>query len=93
MESEIIEAHKQQLILEDGSQYFYTRKPVEITNILGTTTAVLDEYLITNIAGETLRLYKTKEDNWYDIPDVNAGADNGLLLALKMALNSFSKTG
>ncbi|MBP6023838.1 hypothetical protein [Ferruginibacter sp.] len=93
MECEIIEAHKQQIILEDGSQYFYTIKPVEITNILGTTTAVLDEYLITNIAGETLKLYKTKEDNWYDIADVNAGADNGLLLALKMALNSFSKTG
>jgi hypothetical protein len=93
MGSEIIEAHRQQIILEDGSHYFYTIKPVEITNILGTTTAVLDEYLITNIAGETLRLYKTKEDNWYDIPDVNAGADNGLLLALKMALNSFSKTG
>lgn len=93
MESEIIEAHNQQINLEDGSQYFYTIKPVEITNILGTTTAVLHEYLITNIAGETLKLYKTKEDNWYDIADVNAGADNGLLLALKMALNSFSKTG
>lgn len=88
MEMELIDAEKQHIILEDGSQYFYTVKPVQIANALGTAVAVLDEYFITNSSGETYRLYKTNEGNWYDISEVNKGVDKGVLLGLKLGIDS-----
>ena len=88
METELIDAAKKQLILEDGSLYFYTIKPVEIPNSLGTVVAVLDEYFITNYGGETYKLYKTHEENWYDIPEANNGVDKSILLALKFKIDA-----
>lgn len=76
------------LILRDGSQFSYTIKQVEVTNILGATVAVLDEYFITNAAGENHKLYKTKEGNWYDMEDANPDADNARLMQIKKAINS-----
>lgn len=70
---------------KDGSLYFYTIKQVEIPNLLGTVVAVLDEYFITNSAGETYKLHKTHEGNWYDIPEANNGVDKSILLKLKGA--------
>jgi hypothetical protein len=82
-----------EIILEDNSRFTYTIKQVEITNILGAAVAVLDEYFITNSAGENYKLYKTKEGNWYDVAEANKGADTGLLLALKMAFASSNEVG
>jgi hypothetical protein len=58
---------------------------------LGTITAILEEYLITNSAGEKYKLYKTKEGNWYDVEGANPGADFSVLRALKLAINSHEK--
>ena len=56
-----------QIILEDGSQYFYTVQPFEMKNILGAVVAIFDEYLFTKkIGSETYKLYRTKDGNWYD---------------------------
>lgn len=45
----------------------------KIANSLGAADAVLDEYFITDSNGETYKLYKTNEGNWYDIAEANEG--------------------
>ena len=60
MQTELINAEKKQVSLEDGSLYFYTIKPVEIQNSLGAIIAVLDEYFITNFADETYKFIRQK---------------------------------
>lgn len=87
MNMELIDAEKQHIILEDGSQYFYTVKPVQIANALGTAVAVLDEYFISNSSGENYKLYKTKEGNWYDVAEANKGVDNSVLMGLKLTID------
>ena len=80
-----------QITLEDNSQFYYTINPYELTNALGTVIAVFQEYSFTKKDGNNehfcCKLYKTKEGNWYDIPDVNKHADNVVLMSLKMAIN------
>lgn len=92
MDSEIIQTAKRQLIVEDGSEYFYTIRPTEITNTLGAVAAILNEYLVTAPTGKTYKLYKTKEGNWYDVPEVNPGAEKSVLLSLKLRIDEASKT-
>lgn len=88
MNDEIIDAKVNEIILQDGTQFFYTVKSIEFTNVLGATIAVLDEYSIRNSAGEIYKLYKTKEGNWYDVPEANIEAEKAVLLSLKLAINS-----
>lgn len=92
MEMELIDTEKKQIILEDGSQFFYSVKPVEITNLLGNAVAVLDEYFITNSSVETYKLYKTEEGNWYDVPKTNKGDDKGVLMELKIGIDNEKKS-
>jgi hypothetical protein len=77
-----------EIFLGDNSYFTYTIKQVEITNILGAAVAVLDEYFITDSAGENYKLYLTKEGNWYDMEDANPDADNARLMEIKKAINS-----
>ncbi len=73
-----------EIILEEGSHYFYVIQPYEMKNILG---AVLDEYLFTKKGSEEMyKLYKTNEGNWYNANDENAVVESSLLLALKTAI-------
>lgn len=76
------------IILNDNSRFTYTIKQVEITNILGAAVAILDEYLITNSAGENYKLHKTKEGNWYDVPGTNIGIAKSILLKLKLGIDN-----
>jgi hypothetical protein len=76
-----------EIVLNSNSRFSYTIKQVEITNILGAAVAVLDEYSITNSAGENYKLYKTKEGNWYDVPEANKGVDKGVLMVLKLGID------
>jgi hypothetical protein len=76
-----------EIILSDNSRFTYTIKQVEITNILGAAVAVLDEYFITYSAGETYKLYKTKEGNWYDVEDAKTTGNITILRALKLAVD------
>ncbi len=61
MELDIKTEEIKEIVLDDNTRFSYTIKQVEITNILGTAVTVLDEYFITNSAGEIYQLYKTKE--------------------------------
>jgi len=92
MEMESKEVIKAQLILEDKSQYFYSIKSVEICNSLGAVMATLLEYYISNHTSQTYKLYKTKEGNWYEIPDANPTSEKALLMSLKLAINSQEKS-
>ena len=75
-------------LLSNGQKYFYTTTPVEIKNILGTSITLLQEYPITDVNGKSHKLYKTKEGNWYDMPEANLTVDNTVLMSLKSAINS-----
>ena len=46
------------------------------------------EYSLTDLNGKNHKLYKTKEGNWYDIPEANFAVDNAVLMSLKSAINS-----
>jgi hypothetical protein len=88
METDIRTEEIKEIVLSDNSRFSYTIKQVEITNALGAAVAVLDEYFITNSAGENYKLYKTKEDNWYDVPEANKGVDKSILLELKLGIDN-----
>ena len=88
MEMDVKTEEIKQIILDDNSRFSYTIKQVEITNILGAAVAVLDEYFITDSAGENYKLYKTKEGNWYDIEEVKLSSQNNILRALKSAIDA-----
>jgi hypothetical protein len=75
MEMDIRTEEIKEIILNDNSRFSYSIKQVQITNILGAAVAVLNEYFITKSAGENYKLYKTKEGNWYDVPEANKGVD------------------
>jgi hypothetical protein len=87
MEIEVKSEEIKKIVFADNSRFTYTIKQVEITNILGTAVAVLDEYFITNSAGENYKLYKTNEGNWYDVEEANKGVDKGILLRLKFGID------
>jgi hypothetical protein len=89
MEMDIKTEEIKEIVLGDNSRFSYTIKQVEITNILGAAVAVLDEYSITNSAGENYKLYKTKEGNWYDVPETNKEADKSVLMSLKLGIDTF----
>lgn len=88
MEMDIKTEEIKEIILDDNSRFSYTIKQVEITNILGAAVAVLDEYFITNSAGENYKLYKTKEGNWYDVADANKSVDKAILRELKSSIDT-----
>ena len=81
-----------QIILEDKSQFYYTVKPYELTNVLGNIIAVLQEYHFTKKDETNMpyscRLYKTKEGSWYDIEETKIFSEKAILRMLKSAIDS-----
>jgi hypothetical protein len=90
MEVELIDIKTEHVILQDNSEFFYTIKPVEITNVLGNVIAVLDEYIFVsakqNSEKESYKLYRTKEGNWYDIAETKSPIETTILRSLKSAM-------
>ncbi len=84
--------YSNQITLEDNSQFYYTIKPYELTNALGSIIAVLPEYNFTkkddNSGQFSCKLYRTKEGNWYDISEEKKIVSTGVLTALKLAINT-----
>ncbi len=74
------------LVIISGTQFFYTIKPVAITNALGFVRTVLQEYQLTSSTGENYKLYKTVAGNWFDIDEANPTAGIALLSSLKKAI-------
>jgi predicted proteasome-type protease len=87
MEMDIKTEEVKEIVLADNSWFSYTIKQVEITNVLGAAIGVLDEYFITNSAGENYKLYKTKEGNWYDMGETKATENIIILRALKLTID------
>ncbi|TWI85762.1 hypothetical protein IQ13_0930 [Lacibacter cauensis] len=77
-----------QISLEDGSHYHYVVTQVEVNNALGAIVAVLDEFLITDEAGNVYKLHKTKEGNWYDFEAEKSGGQPSVLQRLKRAIDN-----
>lgn len=92
MDAALTNLQNDQQISVNDRQYFYVVTPFEVTNILGTATTVLQEYFITNLFSEHYELYKTKDGNWYDIPETNTGINTAVLSALKSAIDSEENT-
>jgi hypothetical protein len=84
-----------QVILEDNTTFCYIIKPFELKNPMGNVVAVLKEYIFTNkgdIDGTcTFKLYKTKEENWYDLEENNSAPEKILSLMLKGSINEKEK--
>ncbi len=87
MAEEVTDVKKETVLLVSNTEYFYTINPVEIANSLGVVIATLIEYSISEVNGENYKLHKTKEGNWYDLPDANKTADAATILSLKFAIN------
>ena len=83
-----------QIILEDNSQFYYTIKPYELTNALGSIIAILQEYNFTkkgdNNGQFPCKLYRTKEGNWYDIEEAKIVIEKSILRVLKSAIDANS---
>jgi len=81
-----------QITLEDNSQFYYTIKPYELTNALGSIIAILQEYNFTkkddNNGQFSFKLYRTKEGNWYDIEAAKITTEKGILRLLKSAIDA-----
>jgi hypothetical protein len=88
MEARLTDPEIKVLLFGDGQKYFYTINPVQITNVLGNSVIILLEYSLTDLNGKNHKLYKTKEGNWYDMPEANFAVDNAVLMSLKSAINS-----
>jgi hypothetical protein len=84
-----------QVILEDNTTYCYIIKPYELKNPLGNIVAVLKEYTFTkkehNGGACIFKLYKTKEENWYDLEENNSAPGKVLSMMLKGSINEKEK--
>ena len=62
-------------MLEDGSAFYCSISPYELKNGWGNNIAILQEYRFgkkeDKIGQFTCKLYMTKEENWYDISEIN----------------------
>lgn len=81
-----------QIILEDKSRYYYTVRPYELTNVLGHSVAVLQEYDFTKqdegSGPFSCKLYKTKEGNWYDTGETKMAVEKHVMRMLKSAIDA-----
>lgn len=84
-----------QVILEDNTTFCYIIKPYELKNPLGNIVAVLQEYRFTkkddNDGACTFKLYKTKEENWYDLEENSSAPGKVLSMMLKAGINEKEK--
>ena len=78
-------------IVVNQRSYIYSVNPFVLTNALGFVRAVLKEYTITGTNGDTYKLYKTTERNWYDVVNANPAADKALLRLLKLEIDYLEK--
>jgi hypothetical protein len=84
-----------EVTLEDNTTYCYIIKPYQLKNPLGNIVAVLKEYRFTkkdeNGGACTFKLYKTKEENWYDLEENNSAPRKVLSMMLKGSITEKEK--
>jgi hypothetical protein len=81
-----------QVVLENGSVFYYSISPYELKNALGNSIAVLQEYNFTKMGVDegqnTCKLYKTKDGNWYDFEGSKTTVEKRTLRMLKSAIDA-----
>ena len=92
MNKEVNQEEIIEFVLSDSSRIAYTVKQVEMTNILGKSVAVLEEYSVSFETGEICKLFRTTEGNWYDMPDTNKAVNRRKIMFLKVAFENHFKT-
>lgn len=91
MREHLLTAVGKQITLDDGVKYQYVISQVEVQNALGAVVAVLDQWIITDEAGNLYKLYQTKEGNWYDLDAERNTIQQAVLQRLKRAIDSSLK--
>ena len=81
-----------QVVLEDGSVFYYSISPYELKNALGANIVVLQEYNFAKKGDESgqnsCKLYKTKGGNWYDFEDAKSAFETTTSRLLKSAVDA-----
>jgi hypothetical protein len=81
-----------QISISNKDEYYYNIHPYELKNPLGNVIALLKEYKFIKKdaeAGEGLiKLYKTEQDNWYEIEDANLLTEKPIIRMLKAAIDA-----
>ena len=78
-----------EVIVKDGSKYFYTTAPYNVKNPLGVVRATLREYAVyaaPDSENIIVKLYKTDTGNWFDLPGGNL-IDSLVATFIKMAID------
>jgi hypothetical protein len=80
-----------EVILEDNSIFYYTIKPYELANAIGTIITILKEYsfIKKDNASATFccKLYRTNEGNWYDIEASEMPSEKDIFRMLKSGID------
>jgi len=82
--------NRTEIIVKEGNKYFFTTSSYNAENPLGVIKATLKEYLIYKTDNsDTLigRLYKTTDDNCYDLAS-NDSINSLLATSLKIAVDN-----
>lgn len=78
-----------QITLQDGSVYFYTVQPFELTNALDNSITILTEYSFFKPENSlSHKLYKTKDGYWYEIGGAYSAKEYSIMRALKLAIDA-----
>ncbi|CAN5389220.1 hypothetical protein BH11BAC5_BH11BAC5_23870 [soil metagenome] len=92
MKESLKDVLSKQVVLEDGSIFYYTILPYYLKNALGNIIAVLQEFNLKKKGDEsssfTCKLYKTKDSNWYDFEDTKPTVEKQTVRLLKSAIDS-----
>jgi len=79
------------ITVPDGESFSYKIEPYELINFLGVRISMLQEYSFVNKIGETYKLYKTKEGNWYDILEEELTEKTTIVRLLKGAIEKLEE--
>ena len=80
---------RREILLKDGTRYFYTTSNYNAENALGIVKATLKQFTVykTESAEDVIcKLYQTDEGNWYDLT-TNNSINSFLLTSIKIALD------
>lgn len=79
-----------QVTLEDGTVFSYAISSYEMKNVLGRAVDLLNEYTFIEKNSDTpftCKLYKTKENSWYDFEESRSSFEKNMVRMLKAAVD------
>jgi hypothetical protein len=92
MSNSLKHVFSKQVVLEDGSVFYYSILPYQLMNALGNSIAVLQEYNFAKKGDEvrqfSCRLHRTKDGNWYDLEEPKSSDEKKKIRMLKLAIDA-----